>query len=96
MCISRLELHYGSSTLVPEGGEGVHEGGLSYVDVPQDLDQSLEEPKASGANEGKPKSITHLFNLSYYLCYVCAFTFQELNWNHRCIILGTYAHLLVF
>jgi hypothetical protein len=46
---------------VPEGrGEGANEE-LQYVDVAQDLDQSLEGPKAKLASEGKPQII----NLSF-------------------------------
>jgi hypothetical protein len=40
---------------MPErGDEGVDEE-LQYVDVAQDLDQSLEGPKANLASEGKPR-----------------------------------------
>jgi hypothetical protein len=46
---------------VPEGGgEGAGEE-LQYVDVAQDLDQSLEGPKASLASEGKPRIINPVF-----------------------------------
>jgi hypothetical protein len=66
--------------LVPEGGDKGADGELQYVDVAQDLDQSPEGPKASLANEGKPRIINTVFlKLCNYLCYDCAFTFQELN-----------------
>jgi hypothetical protein len=46
--------------LVLEGGdEGANEE-LQYV-VAQDLDQSLEGPKASLASEGKPRIINPVF-----------------------------------
>jgi hypothetical protein len=61
------------------GGDGGADGGVHYVVVEQDLDQSPEGPKANLADEGKPRIINPLFKLSNYLCYVCAFTFQELN-----------------
>jgi hypothetical protein len=64
---------------VLEGGDRGADGGVHYVTVEQDLDQSLEGPKANLADEGKPRIINPLFKLSNYLCYVCAFTFQELN-----------------
>jgi hypothetical protein len=40
--------------LVPEGGDEGADEELQYVDVAQDLDQSLEGPKANLASEGKP------------------------------------------
>jgi hypothetical protein len=46
---------------VPEGGDEGADGELQYVDVAQDLDQSLDGPKANLANEGKPRII----NLSF-------------------------------
>jgi hypothetical protein len=47
--------------LVPEGGDKGADGDVHYVAVGQDLDQSLEGPKANLANEGKPRII----NLSF-------------------------------
>jgi hypothetical protein len=53
----RVDLPDGSYTLVLEGrDEGVN-GDVHYVVVEQDLDQSLEGPKANIANEGKPRFI---------------------------------------
>jgi hypothetical protein len=46
---------------VPEGGDEGADGELQYVDVAQDLDQSLDGPKANLAKEGKPRII----NLSF-------------------------------
>jgi hypothetical protein len=43
-----------------EGDEGVV-GELHCVDVAQDLDQSLEGPKANLASEGKPRIINPFF-----------------------------------
>jgi hypothetical protein len=46
---------------VPEGGdEGANEE-LHYMDVAQDLDQSLEGPKANLDSEGKPQIINPSF-----------------------------------
>jgi hypothetical protein len=76
----RVDLPDGSYTLVPEGGDEGFDGELQYVDVAQDLDQSPEGPKANRVDEGKPQIINpFLKKLCNYLCYVCAFTFQELN-----------------
>jgi hypothetical protein len=76
----RVDLPNGRYTLVPEGGDEGADSELQYVDVAQDLDQSSEGPKANIASEGKPRIINpFLLKLCNYLCYVCAFTFQELN-----------------
>jgi hypothetical protein len=42
---------------VPEGRDEGADEELHYVDVDQDLDQSLEGPKANLASEGKPRII---------------------------------------
>jgi hypothetical protein len=57
-CASRVELLDGSYTLVPKCAEEGADGGMNYVEVNQNLDQSPEEPNASFADEGKPQSIT--------------------------------------
>jgi hypothetical protein len=64
---------------VPEGGDEGADEELQHVFVAQGLDQSLEGPKANLASESKPRSLTHLLKLCNYVCYVCAFTFQDLN-----------------
>ena len=58
MCIPRVELPDGNYTLVPKVREEGTDGDVHYVEVNQDLDQSLEEPKARFADEGKHRSIT--------------------------------------
>jgi hypothetical protein len=47
----------GSYTLVPADEDEGAGGDVHYVTVEQDLDQSPEGPKASFANEGKPRFI---------------------------------------
>jgi hypothetical protein len=42
---------------VPEGGNEGADKELPYADVAQDLDPSLEGPKADLASEGKPRII---------------------------------------
>jgi hypothetical protein len=64
---------------VPEGGDEGADRELPYVDVAQDLDPSPEGPKANLAIEGKPRIINPSFKLCNYVCYDCAFIFQELN-----------------
>jgi hypothetical protein len=51
----RIDLTDGSYMLVLEGGDEGADGDVHYVTVEQDLDQSLEGPKANLANEGKPQ-----------------------------------------
>jgi hypothetical protein len=53
MCISCVKLPDGNYMLVPEGGEEVADRFVHYVAVDQDLDQSLEGPKANLAGGGK-------------------------------------------
>jgi hypothetical protein len=76
----RVDLSADRRTLVPEGGdEGANEE-LPHVNVAQDMDPSPEGPKANLASEGKPRIINPAFlKLCNYVCYDCAFTFQELN-----------------
>jgi hypothetical protein len=57
----RVDLSASRRTLVPEGGgEGINEE-LPCVNVAQDLDPSLEGPKANLAIEGKPLIINPVF-----------------------------------
>jgi hypothetical protein len=42
----RVEIPDSSHTLVSEGGDEEADGGVHYVTVDQDMDQSLEGPKA--------------------------------------------------
>jgi hypothetical protein len=46
---------------VPEGGDVGADKELPYEDVAQDLDPSLEGPKAILAIEGKPRIINPVF-----------------------------------
>jgi hypothetical protein len=64
---------------VPEGGNEGANKKLQYVDIAQDVDPSPEGPKANLASEGKPRIINSSFKILNYVCYDCAFTFQELN-----------------
>jgi hypothetical protein len=53
----RVDLLDDKRTFVPEGGNKGANKELSCVDVAQDLDPSLEGPKANLASEGKPRII---------------------------------------
>jgi hypothetical protein len=57
----RVDLSDGRHTLVPEGGDEGADEELQYVDVAQDLDPSLEGPKANLASKGKPRIINPVF-----------------------------------
>jgi hypothetical protein len=57
----RVDLPNGSYTLVPEGGDEGASSELQYMDVAQDLNQSLEGPKANLTDEGKPRIINTSF-----------------------------------
>jgi hypothetical protein len=57
----RVELPDGSCTRVSEGGGKGVDQDVHYVAVEQDLDQSLEGPKANLASEGKPQIINLVF-----------------------------------
>jgi hypothetical protein len=73
-----VDLPDDSCTRLPEGGDGGPVGDVHYVVVEQDLDQSIEGPKANLASEGKPRIINPVFKIMQLsllcLCiYVCAF-----------------------
>jgi hypothetical protein len=57
----RVDLSASRRTLVPEGGNEGADVELQYVDVAQDLEPSLEGPKANLACEGKPRIINPVF-----------------------------------
>jgi hypothetical protein len=57
----RVDLSADRRTLVPEGGDEGADKELPHVNVGQDLDPSLEGPKANLAIEGKPRIINPAF-----------------------------------
>jgi hypothetical protein len=59
----RVDLPNGSCTRVPEGGDMGADGDVHHIAVEQDLDQSLEGPKANLAIEGKPRIINPVFEI---------------------------------
>jgi hypothetical protein len=59
--MSSSDLHSGSCTPVPEGGDEGADGDVHHVAAEQDLDQSPEWPKANLASEGKPRIINLVF-----------------------------------
>jgi hypothetical protein len=57
----RVDLSASRRTLLPEGGDEGVDKELSCVNVAQDLDPSLEAPKANLAIKGKPWIINPVF-----------------------------------
>jgi hypothetical protein len=74
----RVDLPDGSYARAGGGDEGA-DGDVHYVDVEQDLDKVQKGPRPTLPTKASPGSLTLLLKLCNYLCYVCAFTFQELN-----------------
>jgi len=66
---------------VPESESEQHEAQVNLTEVAEDLNQSSEDPKASSAQEGKPRSITQYFYLLCNLLYLftCAFKFTVVD-----------------
>ena len=65
MCIASLidttTLADGTYELVPESESEQREAQVNLTEIAEDLNQSSEEPKASFAQEGKPRSMSCLF-----------------------------------
>ena len=51
----------GTYELVPESESEQREAQVNITEITEDLNQSSEEPKASSAQEGKPRSMSYLF-----------------------------------
>ena len=51
----------GTYELVPESESEQREAQVNLTEITEDLNQSSEEPKASSAQEGKPRSMSYLF-----------------------------------
>ena len=69
--IDSTTLADGTYELVPESESEQREAQANLTEVAEDPYQSSEEPKASYAQEGKPKAITFNFMqliVSIYLC----------------------------
>jgi hypothetical protein len=60
---------------VPESKSEQREAQVNLTEVAEDLNQSLEEPKASFAQAGKPRSITPIFKLMQLLHMVLCIKF---------------------
>ena len=63
-CASHIDLTTladGMYKLVPESESEQREAQVNLTEITEDLNQSSEEPKASSAQEGKPRSMSYLF-----------------------------------
>ena len=59
--IESTTLADGTYELVPKFKSEQREAQVNLIEVAEDLNQSSEEPKASSAQEGKPRSMSRLF-----------------------------------
>ena len=60
----------GTYELVPESESEQREAQVNLTEITEDLNQSSEEPKASSAQEGKPRSMSRLFFLIMQLIVI--------------------------
>ena len=59
--IDMTTLADGTSEWMPEFESEQHEAQVNLTETTEHLNQSSEEPKASSAQEGKPRSMSYLF-----------------------------------
>ena len=90
--IDSTTLADGTYELVTESKSEQCEAQVNLTEAAQDPNQSLEEPRADNAQEGKPRSMTYLFVI--YAIY-CSYLLVHLKlkgvvWNLSCMIIGTY------
>ena len=70
----------GTYELVPESKSEQREAQVNLTEATEDPNQVSEEPKASYAQEGKPRSMTYYFQLyaTYYFYILVHLSLQEL------------------
>ena len=59
---------------MPESESEQRGAQVNLTEITEDLNQSSEEPKASSAQEGKPRSMSYLFKIyatAYIPIYLC-------------------------
>ena len=71
-----MALANGTYELVPESESEQREAQVNLTEATEDLNQILEEPKASYAQEGKPRSMTYYFQ--HYATY-CFYILVQLS-----------------
>ena len=62
---------------MPESESEQREAQVNLTKITEDLNQSLEEPKASSAQEGKPRSMSYLIQI--YATYYCSYLLVHLS-----------------
>ena len=78
------------SARVPAKEEGPSEGELNVVNAYQDPNQVSEDLQTNFECEGKPRSMTYVFNLCNYVVLCLSIYVSGVDWNPSCIILGSY------
>ena len=78
--IDTTTLADGTFELVPEPESEQHEAQVNLTEATEDPNSVSEEPKASYAQEGKPRSMFYLFEFMqlFVFLFICAFKLQEL------------------
>ena len=64
--------------MMPESKSEQREAQVNLTEATEDPNQVSEEPKASYAQEGKPRSMTYLFAI--YIIY-CSYLLVHLSWK---------------
>ena len=67
--IDSTTLAEGTYELVPESESEQREAQVNLTEATEDPNQVSEEPKASYAQEGKPRSMTYYFQLYATYCF---------------------------
>ena len=82
---------------MPESESEHREAQMNLTEATEDPNQVSEEPKASYAQEGKPRACPIYFKFMQLLIFIstCAFKFTGVDWNLSCMILDTYVWTLV-
>ena len=63
---------------MPESESEQREAQVNLTEITEDLNQSSEEPKASSAQEGKPRSMSYLF-FKIYATVIYSYLLVHLN-----------------
>ena len=79
--------------MLPESESEQREAQVNLIEAAQDPNQSLEEPKANYAQEGKPRSMTYLFAI--YTIY-CSYLLVHLSWKELFGTLVAWSYVPMF
>ena len=89
MHVHRVDLNLADGTyeLVPTQGGDDQSSEHHQIHVEQDPNIGSEEPSGLGANQGKPRSMSYVLQLSTTLNVMIVHLRSGVDWNHSCIIL---------